>query len=166
MVAWLFIGYILVPDILNPIWETDVVSRTILVIAVFGGCYSAEVIRGGLQSVNSGQLEAATALGLSNVQTKLSIELPNAIRTTMPTIVNLFIGLWKDTTLLYLMGVHELFNLTVIAITQQKEFIGLSRETLLFAGMVFWVVSFYLSRISLRIEAGLGLGYEGGGEAT
>ena len=166
LVAWLFIAFILLPDVLNPIWESDVVMRMILIISIFGGCYGAEIIRGGLQAVPSGQIEAATALGLSNMQTKLLVELPNAIRTTLPTIVSLFIGLWKDTTLLYLLGVHEMFNLSTLALTQQKEFLGLTRETLVFAGMAFWILAFYLSRISLRIESGLGLGHEGGGEAT
>jgi len=59
-----------------------------------------------------------------------------------------------------------MFNLSTLALTQQKEFLGLTRETLVFAGMAFWIVAFYLSRISLRIESGLGLGHEGGGEAT
>ena len=166
LVAWLFIAFILLPDVLNPIWESDVVSRMILIISIFGGCYGAEIIRGGLQAVPFGQIEAATALGLSNMQTKLLVELPNAIRTTLPTIVSLFIGLWKDTTLLYLLGVHEMFNLATLAIAQQKEFLGMTRESLVFAGMAFWIVAFYLSRISLRIESGLGLGHEGGGEAT
>ena len=83
----------------------------------------------------------------------------------MPAIVSLMIGIWKDTTLVYLLGVHDAFN-TARVLPEQWEFVGLHTEALLFIGMVFWAFSFYLSRISLRIEASMGLRHEGGGDLT
>ena len=166
LVAWLFIAFFLIPDIIRPIYEADAVIRTILIISLFGGCYMAEVLRGGLQAVPYGQIEAATALGLTPIQTKLYVELPSAIRTTLPAMVGIFIGLWKDTTLVYLLGVLDFFALAKILANTDREFLGNYREPLIFAGFIFWAVAFYMSRISKGIEAKLGLGNEGGGEAT
>ncbi|MCH2417849.1 MAG: amino acid ABC transporter permease, partial [Candidatus Poseidoniia archaeon] len=166
LVAWLFIAFFLLPDIIRPIYEADSVMRTIMIISLFGGCYMAEVLRGGLQAVPHGQIEAAIALGLSPLQTKLYVELPSAIRTTLPAIVSIFIGLWKDTTLVYLVGVLDFFNVAKFLASTDKEFLGDYREPLFFAGFIFWVFAFYMSRISRRIEAKLGLVKEGGGEAT
>ena len=126
----------------------------------------AEVLRGGLQAVPSGQIEAAMALGLTPIQTKLYVELPSAIRTTLPAMVGIFIGLWKDTTLVYLLGVLDFFALAKVLANTDREFLGNYREPLIFAGFIFWSVAFYMSRISKGIEAKLGLGNEGGGEAT
>ena len=91
--------------------DFDNIVRMMAIFSLFGGCYIAEVIRGGLQSVDSGQKEAAVALGLTPMQTKQFVELPNAIRTTLPSIVSVFIGLWKDTTLLYIIGVLDFLKI-------------------------------------------------------
>ena len=165
LVAWLFIAFILLPDFLNPVWEADTVARTILILSLFTGCYLAEVLRGGLQAVPSGQQEAALSLGLSTTQTNMLVILPQAIRTTMPAIVSNMIGLWKDTSLIHLLGVHDAFQIAKV-LPAQWEFVGLDAEALLFVGMIFWIVSFYLSRISQRIEKNLGLKNESGGEMT
>ena len=93
LIAWLFFAQILVPDIVNPVWEADIASRVILVLSLFFGCYLAEALRGGLQAIPYGQYEAATALGLRPVQPKLQIELPQAIRTTLPARVSQMIGM-------------------------------------------------------------------------
>ena len=85
--------------------DIEDIMRMLLIFGLFGGCYIAEVLRGGLQAVDSGQKEAALALGLSPMQTKLQVELPNAVRTTLPSIVSVFIGLWKDTTLLFIINI-------------------------------------------------------------
>ena len=75
------------------------------------------------------------------------------------------IGLWKDTSLIHLLGVHDAFQVAKV-LPAQWEFVGLYAEALLFVGMIFWIVSFYLSKISQRIEKNLGLRSEGGGEMT
>ena len=165
LVAWLFFAQVLVPDLFNPIWEADIASRVILVLSLFFGCYLAEVLRGGLQAVPHGQYEAATALGLSPIQTKLQIELPQAIRTTLPAIVSMMIGMLKDTSLVYFFGIYDAFRVAK-DLPAQWDFIGQHEQSLLFVGMIFWVLSFYLSKISRRMEKNLGLTHEGGGEAT
>ena len=165
LVAWLFIAFILMPDFINPVYEADSVVRTIIILSLFGGCYIAEILRGGLQAVSSGQVEAAHAVGLSPMQTKLFVELPSAIRTTVPALVSSVIGLWKDTSLVYLLGVHDGFNLVRI-MPEQRDFLGLHKEVYLIAGILFFIFAYYLSRISMRVEASLGLRSDTGGEMT
>ncbi|MEC7756863.1 MAG: amino acid ABC transporter permease [Candidatus Thermoplasmatota archaeon] len=166
MVAWLFIALFILPDVISPIFDADVVVRTIMAFSIFGACYIAEVLRGGLQNVPRGQVEAATALGLSPTQIKLFVELPSAIRTTLPAIVSIFIGLWKDTTLVYLLGVLDLFAISKVLPATDINFGDDYLEPLIFSALLFWVVALALSRISLKVEQSLGLGVEGGGEAT
>jgi len=166
MVAWLFIALFILPDIVNPFYEIDVVTSSIFAFTIFGACYIAEVLRGGLQDVRTSQKEAAIALGLSPFQVQLFVELPSAIRTTIPAIVSIFIGLWKDTTLLYLLGVLDFFYISRILPNTEFRFGSNYVEPLLFAATLFWVFAFILSRISLKVEAGLGLTKEGGGERT
>ena len=165
LVAWLFFAQILLPDMVNPVWEADIASRVIIVLSLFFGCYLAEVLRGGLQAIPYGQYEAATALGLSPLQVKLQIELPQAVRTTLPAIVSLIIGMLKDTSLVYFFGIYDAFRVAK-DLPAQWDFIGQHEQALLFVGMIFWILSFYLSKISRRIEKNLGLAHEGGGEAT
>ena len=166
MVAWLFIALFILPDITRPFYDIDVVTSSILAFTIFGACYIAEVLRGGLQDVRTGQLEAAVALGLSPTQVKLSVELPSAVRTTLPAIVSIFIGLWKDTTLLYLLGVLDFFFISKILPNTEFRFGDDYLEPLLFSATLFWLFAFVLSRISLKVEEGLGLVKEGGGELT
>ncbi len=165
LVAWLFFAQILIPDLLDPVWEADIASRVILVLSLFFGCYLAEVLRGGLQAVPYGQYEAATALGLSPIQTKLQIELPQAIRTTLPAIVSMMIGMLKDTSLVFFFGIYDAFRVAK-DLPAQWDFIGQHEQSLLFVGMIFWGLSFYLSKVSRRIEKNLGLTHEGGGDVT
>jgi len=165
LVAWLFFAQILLPDMINPVWEADIAARVIIVLSLFFGCYLAEVLRGGLQAVPYGQYEAATALGLSPLQIKLQIELPQAIRTTLPAIVSQVIGMLKDTSLVYFFGIYDAFRVAK-DLPAQWDFIGQHEQALLFVGVVFWILSFYLSKVSGRIEKNLGLTHEGGGEAT
>ena len=106
------------------------------------------------------------ALGLSPFQTKMQVELPNAVRTTLPSIVSVFIGLWKDTTLLFIINILDFFKLAKDLPATDLRFLGNFLEPLYVTALVFWVFAFYLSRISMRIEKSLGLVREGGGEAA
>ena len=114
--------------------------------------------------MDSGQKEAALALGLSPIQTKRLVELPNAIRTTLPSIVSVFIGLWKDTTLLFIINILDFFKLAKDMPNTDLSFLGYFSEPLYFSAVVFWVFAFYLSRISMGVERSLGLVKEGGGD--
>ena len=164
LICWLYFAVFMMPDLMDPFYNAEDIIRMLLMFGIFGGCYIAEVLRGGLQAVDSGQKEAAIALGLSPMQTKLTVELPNAVRTTLPSIVSVFIGLWKDTTLLFIVNILDFFKLAKDLPNTDLRFLGDFLEPLYVAAIVFWVFAFYLSRLSMGIEKNLGLVKEGGGE--
>tara|TARA_B100000959_G_scaffold282968_2_gene350652 strand:- start:152 stop:1849 length:1698 start_codon:yes stop_codon:yes gene_type:complete len=166
LICWLYFAVFMMPDIMDPFYNAEDIIRMLLMFGIFGGCYIAEVLRGGLQAVDSGQKEAATALGLSPAQIKLQIELPNAVRTTLPSIISVFIGLWKDTTLLFIVNILDFFKLAKDLPNSDLRFLGDFLEPLYVTAVVFWIFAFYLSRVSMRIEKNLGLVREGGGEAA
>ena len=121
--------------------------------------YVAEIVRGGLQSVPAGQVEAAQALGLSPYRTTRQIVLPQALRSVIPALVGQFISLYKDTSLVFVVGLAELLTIAE-NITKQPDFLGqgLIVETLVFASFVYWTGTYWMSRESQRLERRLGLG--------
>ena len=166
LICWLYFAVFLLPDIIDPFMEVEDIIRLLMIFGLFGGCYIAEVLRGGLQAVDSGQKEAALALGLSPMQTKLQVELPNAVRTTLPSIVSVFIGLWKDTTLLFIINILDFFKLAKDLPNTSPGYLDDFLEPLYVTALIFWIFAFYLSRISMRIEKSLGLTNEGGGDVA
>ena len=145
-----------VPDSLAPSTST----RAIVVFTLFTAAYMAEIIRGGLQSVPRGQVEAAKATGLSPVRQTGYIVLPQALRNVIPAQIGQLISLFKDTTLAGIaMSLFELLNVAT-AIPQQGDFRGqgLIGETIAFAALLFWTVSYTMSRESQRLEKRLGVG--------
>jgi general L-amino acid transport system permease protein len=145
-----------VPSSLAP----STATRAIVIFTLFTAAYMAEIVRGGLQSVQRGQIEAAKALGLSPVRQTAYIVLPQALRNVIPAQIGQLISLFKDTSLAGLaMGLFELLTVSD-AITAQEAFRGqgLSGETITFAALMFWVVAFTMSRESQRLERRLGVG--------
>jgi general L-amino acid transport system permease protein len=145
-----------VPNSLAPATST----RAIIVFTLFTAAYMAEIVRGGLQSVPRGQIEAAKAVGLSPVRQTGYIVLPQALRNVIPAQIGQLISLFKDTTLAGIaMGLFELLNVAG-AITAQPDFRGqgLIGETITFAALMFWTVAFTMSRESQRLERRLGVG--------
>ena len=135
-------------------------TRAIIVFTLFTAAYMAEIVRGGLQSVPSGQYEAAKALGLSPPRQTFLIVLPQALRNVIPAQIGQLISLFKDTALAGVaMGLFELLRVSE-AITQQDAFRGqgLIGETLAFGAVLFWTVSYTMSRESQRLEQRLGVG--------
>jgi len=146
------------------LFELDLVPgkvvRAIVVFTLFTAAYVAEIVRGGLQSVPRGQLEAGQAQGMSPFHIMFIIVLPQALRNVIPALVGQFISLFKDTTLAgAAMGFIELLN-GAQAATKQPAFSGqgLFAETLIFVSFIFWVGSFTMSRESQRLEQKLGVG--------
>lgn len=146
------------------LFELDLVPgkvvRAIVVFTMFTAAYVAEIVRGGLQSVPVGQIEAGQAQGMSPFHVTFMIVLPQALRNVIPALVGQFISLFKDTTLAgAAMGFLELLNVAQ-AVTKQPEFNGqaLIAETLIFVSFIFWVGSFIMSRESQRLEEKLGVG--------
>jgi len=135
------------------------VTRALVAVTIFTSAYVAEIVRGGLQSVPRGQIEAAQALGLSTIKTTRLIVLPQALRAVIPALVGQFISLYKDTSLVFIIGLTELLAIAEL-ITKQPDFLaqGLLVETLLFAAFVYWAGSYWMSRESQRLERRLGVG--------
>ncbi len=128
-------------------------------VALFAGAYMAETIRGGLQAIPRGQYEAAEALGLSYPQRMGFIILPQALKLVIPGIVNSFVGLFKDTSLVLIIGLFDLLGIVQLNLTDAKWFANSTAVTAyVFAGAVFWVFCFGMSRYSQLIERRLAQG--------
>lgn len=147
----LFMAQLLVPLINPSLAEFPNAFRAIIATIFFSAAYLAENVRGGLQSVAHGQEEAAKALGLNGPQITLFITLPQALRAIIPALVGQFISLFKDTSLVAIVG---LLDLTGMAdnIVGQTEFIGLRRESILFIAVVYFIGSYAMAAVSRRIE--------------
>lgn len=160
LILWLAVARLVLPDFLpsaGGLDELDLVMRAMLVIGGFAAAYIAEVVRGGLQAVPPGQREAANALGLNTFQLTTYIVLPQALRIVIPALVNRFVSLWKDTSLVVVLSFVDLLG-AARRIPAQPEFIGTQAESLLFVALVFWAIAFTMSRLSARIERQLGVG--------
>ncbi|QPC82521.1 amino acid ABC transporter permease [Phototrophicus methaneseepsis] len=148
----LFAGVLLIP-FANPAFaEIPDIYSALAATIIFIAAYLAENVRGGLQSIPPGQDEAARALGLANWQIVLFITLPQALRAVIPALVGQFISLFKDTSLLAIVGLIDLtgvVNQTVVA----QEFIGTRKENLLFITIIYFFISYIMSWVSRRIEA-------------
>ncbi len=158
LLVWIFMAQFVLPDFLPGfVGNLDLVVRVIVVLTIFTSAYIAEIVRGGLQSVPRGQVEAAKAVGLGTVTITFWIVLPQALRSVIPAMVSQLISLWKDTTLVAIIGAFDL--LRVAQATQaQPEFRGTPQEVFLFAAFMFWLVAFTMSRLSKRLEGTLGIG--------
>ena len=126
---------------------------------MFASAYMAEVIRGGLQAIPRGQYEAADAMGLSYWKSMYLIILPQALKIVIPGIVNTFIGLFKDTTLVLIIGLFDILGSAKAAIAH-ANWIGLSKEAYVFVGVVYFVFCFSMSRYSIYLEQKLDTGHK------
>jgi general L-amino acid transport system permease protein len=157
LVAWLFISRFVLPAFLPDWLQVDPIVSAMIIVSLFTGAYVAEIVRGGLQSVDRGQVEAAHALGLSTFNVTVFIVLPQAIRAVIPALISQMISLWKDTTLFSVLGFTDALGGAQAAIAQ-PDFIGRQREALLFVALLFWSGSLGMSRLSQRFERVLGIG--------
>ncbi len=136
----------------------DRLLRALFAITIFSAAYMAENVRGGLASVAHGHVEAANALGMRGFQINRFIVLPQALRTVIPAIVGQFISLFKDTTLVIILGINELLGIGRAVINSDPEFIQLQLEVYLFIALIFWVFSYAMSQSSRQLESALGVG--------
>ena len=157
LVTILFMADLILPLFLPGGWQLDRIARAMGGISLFSAAYVAENVRGGLQSIPSGQVEAAHALGLTGVQTNIDIVLPQALRAVIPANVGLFISLLKDTTLVSIIGLLELLNVGR-AVLAQPESLGARMEVYAFVAAVFFVLCYAMSQASYRLERQLGVG--------
>lgn len=157
LVTILFMADIILPLFLPGEWRLDRVARAMGGITLFSAAYVAENVRGGLQAIPTGQIEAANALGLGGVQTNLFIVLPQALRAVIPANVGLFISLLKDTTLVTIIGLLDLLGIGRAVLAQSDSF-GANLEIYAFIAGVFFVLSYAMSQASYRLERALGVG--------
>ncbi len=157
LITILFMAQLMLPLFLPPQVVLDRVLRAQIGIILFSAAYLAENVRGGLQAIPRGQYEAAYALGLNTFQTTFLIILPQALRLVIPVLVGQFIALFKDTSLVAVVGLFDLLGIakTILA---QPAFLGLQREVYAFISIFYWVISYGMSYISQKIEEAAGLG--------
>lgn len=136
----------------------DRLLRALIAITIFSAAYMAENVRGGLAAVPPGQTEAANALGMRGFQINRFIILPQALKAVIPAIVGQFISLFKDTTLVIILGINELLGIGRAVINSDPEFIQLQLEVYLFIALIFWVFSYAMSQSSYQLETALGVG--------
>ncbi len=156
LITLLFMGQLMLP-LFMPNVTIDRVIRAVVAMILFAAAYMAENVRGGLQSIPKGQYEAADALGLSGWQKMVFIILPQALRAVIPVLVGQFIGLFKDTSLVYLVGLLDLLGIAR-GVLANPNYIGRQMEVFAFIGMIYWIFSYGMSYGSRRLEIALGVG--------
>lgn len=161
LVTVLFMAQLMLPLFIAGGESIDKVVRAIVALTLFSAAYLAENVRGGLQSIPKGQIEAARAVGLNTVQTTLLITLPQALRAVIPVLVSQFISLFKDTSLVAILGLADLLGIAQ-TIVNQPDWLGIPggvwRETFLVVALIYWVFSFTMSRTARSVEQQLNVG--------
>ena len=159
LITLLFIASTMLNYFFPPGTSFDLLVRVLIMVTLFSAGYLAEVIRGGLQAIPKGQQEAADAMGLSYWQSMLLIILPQALKISIPGIVNSFIGLFKDTTLVSIIGMLDPIGIGRAALSDHK-WAGLSSEMYLFVAVFFFICCFAMSRYSMYLERKLHTGHK------
>lgn len=159
LVTVLFMASVMLPLFFPKEITIDKLMRALIGVSIFAGAYMAEVIRGGLQAIPKGQYEAANALGLSYWKSMYLIILPQALRLVIPGIMNSFIALFKDTSLVTIMGLYDLLGISR-AIVADPQWLGLAAEMYVAAGFGFWIFCFAMSRFSQNLEQRLHTGHK------
>jgi general L-amino acid transport system permease protein len=157
LVTILYMAAVILPFFLPIGVRPDNVYRAMIGFILFEAAYQAENVRGGLQAIDRGQYEAAYALGLNATLTTALIILPQALRMVIPALFNSFISLFKDTSLVAIIGLFEIVRISR-SILAQTEWLGTHTEVFLFAFMIFWVFNLAFSYGSRRLEDALGVG--------
>jgi general L-amino acid transport system permease protein len=154
LIAVLFMAATMFPLLLPSGASMDTLLRALIAFSLFNAAYMAEVFRGGLQAIPPGQVDAARALGLGYWRMHALVILPQAFRIAIPGLVNTCIGIFKETTLLLVIGLFDLLAMIQAGIADPQWLIGDHiRETgYFFAGLCFWIFCFSMSRYSARLE--------------
>ncbi len=158
LITLLFVASTLLNYFLPPGTTFDLILRVIIMVTLFAAAYMAEVVRGGLAALPRGQYEAADALGLNYWQATRLIILPQALKISIPGIVNTFIGLFKDTVLVSIVGILDPVGI-MQPIRSTSEWNGIIWELPIFIGLVFFIFCFTMSRYSMYFERKLDTGH-------
>ena len=155
LIALLFVASTMLNYFLPPGTTFDLLLRVLIIVILFSSAYIAEVVRGGLQGIPIGQYEAASSIGLNYWKAHRLIILPQALQISIPGIVNTFIGLFKDTTLVIIIGLMDPLGIGRASLAD-PDWVGLAREVYIFVGIFFFICCFSMSRYSLNLERKLG----------
>jgi general L-amino acid transport system permease protein len=160
LITVLFFATYMLPFFLPASWNLDALTLVLIGIVLFAGAYMAEVIRGGLQAIPRGQYEAAMALGLGYWRMMVFVILPQALKLVIPGMVNSFIALFKDTTLVLIVAIFDLLGQLRASFADPNWATPVTLLTgFAFAGMIYFVVSFAMSRYALYLERRLNTGH-------
>lgn len=159
LITLLFVASTMLSYFLPPGTNFNLLLRVLIMVTLFASAYMAEVIRGGLQAIPKGQTEAADAMGLKYWPAMRLIVLPQALKISIPGIVNTFIGLYKDTTLVIIIGLLDPLGIGQASLADTK-WQGLGTEVYLFVALFFFVSCFAMARYSLYLERKLDTGYK------
>ena len=157
LISLLIMASVMLPLFLPTGMTIDKFLRAQVAVILFAGAYIAEIIRGGLQSLPKGQFEAADAMGLNYVQKTALIILPQALRVVIPPLINTFIGFFKDTSLVLIIGIFDFLNTANQALVD-PNWAGFPGEVYLFAAFVYFCFCFSMSRYSKYLEVELNKG--------
>jgi general L-amino acid transport system permease protein len=159
LITVLFMSSVMLPLFLPEGLSFDKLLRALIGVILFQSAYIAEVVRGGLQAIPKGQYEAAAAMGLGYWRMMGLVILPQALKLVIPGIVNTFIALFKDTSLVIIIGLFDLLN-SIKQATTDPAWLGMATEGYVFAALVFWIFCFGMSRYSMRLERKLDTGHK------
>ncbi len=152
LISVLFMASFMFPLFMPQGFTIDVLIRVLVGITLFAAAYMAEVIRGGLQAVPKGQIEAAATLGLSYWQTQGKIVLPQALAMVVPSIMNSFISTFKDTSLVTIVSLYELTGALTLALNSDADWRPFKIEGYLFIALIYFIFCFSMSRYSIWVE--------------
>ncbi len=158
LITVLFMSSVMLPLFFPEGVTLDKLVRALIGITLFESAYMAEVVRGGLQAIPKGQYEAAKALGLNFWKSMALIVMPQALKLVIPGIVNTFIALFKDTTLVIIIGLFDILGAVEAAI-KDPSWLGYAIEGYVFAALVFWIFCYGMSRYSQALERKLSTGH-------
>nr|WP_220462459.1 amino acid ABC transporter permease [Pseudomonas putida] len=159
LITVLFMSSVMLPLFLPEGMSFDKLLRAMIGVILFQSAYVAEVVRGGLQAIPKGQYEAAAAMGLGYWRSMGLVILPQALKLVIPGIVNTFIALFKDTSLVIIIGLFDLLN-SVKQAAADPAWLGMATEGYVFAALVFWIFCFGMSRYSMHLERKLDTGHK------
>jgi general L-amino acid transport system permease protein len=152
LISVLFMASFMFPLFMPPGTTPDVLLRVLVGITLFAAAYLAETVRGGLQAIPKGQVEAAQSLGMSYWQTQRKIVLPQALAIVLPGIMNNFIAIFKDTSLVTIVSLYELTGALGLALNSDADWRPYKIEGYLFIALIYFAFCFSMSRYSLWVE--------------
>jgi general L-amino acid transport system permease protein len=159
LISMLFMSSVMLPLFLPEGFSIDKLLRAQIAIIMFAAAYLAEVVRGGLQAIPKGQYEGADSLGLSYAQKMGFVILPQALKIVIPPLCSLFIAVFKDTSLVVIIGIYDLMQSTKVALTD-SAWRGFSIEAYVFVSAIYFIFCYGMSKYSQNLEVRLATGHK------